>query len=362
MTWVDRHPWISGVIVGSLFLLGLLALAEGYLRYKNTPSLYMADPEIGWVAKKNYQGVFQQARLDGSAYSASVATNNLGLRSFRSSSKDTEPFKILVLGDSYTMDPYASDAQMWWAVLAEQLARDLDATLGEVEVLAGGAGGYGTLQSLLLARRLKTNNLPRPDLFILQFCSNDFVNNHREWEATTIVHNQAFSRPYYETSGAIRFSDHILAPIWRLSFVQHSRLFNYLDLKLQGLFYKLFGGYGQVASTERVARFDQESLQITTQLLKAIREEFSETPAIMVNCDSSNSGLNRYWMRLAIEAGFEPLEQPALSVFNESMRKAILFNRDGGHFSPEGNEMFGVSLSRSIVEQCSVGGPTCSPK
>jgi hypothetical protein len=111
-----------------------------------------------------------------------------------------------------------------------------------------------------------------------------------------------------------------------------------------------------------VARFDQESLQITSALLKAVREEFSETLAIMVNCDSSNEGLNRYWVRLAIEAGFAPLEQPALSVFNESERKAILFNRDGGHFSPEGNQIFGVALSRAIIEHCFVGGPSCSQK
>jgi lysophospholipase L1-like esterase len=362
MNFIDRHPWITGTTVGSIFLMAVLILAEGYLRFKNTPSLYMADSEIGWVAKKNYHGVFQQTRLDGSAYSASIETNELGLRSFNSSGKGAAPFRILVLGDSYSMDPYASDAQMWWAVLAEQLALDPNLTSDKVEVLAGGAGGYGTLQNLLLARRLKANQLPQPDLFVLQFCSNDFVNNHREWEATTIVHNQAFSRPYYEANDAIRFSDHILAPIWRTPFAHHSRLFNYLDLKLQGLFYKTFGGYGQVPSSVRVARFDQESLQITSALLKAVREEFSETLAIMVNCDSSNEGLNRYWVRLAIEAGFAPLEQPALSVFNESERKAILFNRDGGHFSPEGNQIFGVALSRAIIEHCFVGGPSCSQK
>lgn len=350
MTWVDRHPWISGLIVGSLFLLGLLALAEGYLRYKNTPSLYMADSEIGWVAKRNYQGVFQQARLDGSPYSASVATNNLGLRSFRSGSKDTAPLKILVLGDSYTMDPYASDAQMWWAVLAKQLAQDLVATRGEVEVLAGGAGGYGTLQSLLLARRLKTNNLPRPDLFILQFCSNDFVNNHREWEATTIVHNQAFSRPYYETSGAIRFSDHILAPIWRLSVVHHSRLFNYLDTKLQGFFYQLFGGYGQAPSPDRTAKLDEESLHLTSLLLKAIRQEFSDVPAVMVNCDPSDVGLNRHWVRIGKLAGFMPFEKPALSVLVEKEKNTHLFSADGGHFSPEGNEVFGRALAQELLK------------
>ena len=149
--------------------MGVLILSEGYLRFKNTPTLYMADSEIGWVAKKNYYGVFQQMRLDGSAYSSSIETNELGLRSFKSSGKGAAPFRILVLGDSYTMDPYASDAQMWWAVLAEQLALDPSITLDEIEVLAGGAGGYGTLQNLLLARRLKANQLPQPDLFVMQF-------------------------------------------------------------------------------------------------------------------------------------------------------------------------------------------------
>jgi lysophospholipase L1-like esterase len=355
MTWVDRHPWITGAIVGSVLLASLLALAEAYLRFKNPPALYTADREIGWVAKKNYQGVFRQMSLDGSYYASAVQTNSLGLRSFRTGEDGLASKVILVLGDSHTMEPYASDSEMWWAVFAKQLALNLQQPLGEVKVWAGGAGGYGTLQNLLLVRRLKANNLPRPDLFILQFCGNDYVNNHRGWEATTMVHNQKFSRPYYDPDGVVRFSDHWLAPIWRSALLQQSRLFSYSDTRLQGIFYKIFADrIVNLPSAEVVAKFDQESLWITSELLKALRQELPETPAIMVNCDPRIEGLNAQWTRLARDAGFLPMEKPAQAIFKDQNKRGALLHADGAHLSIEGNKLFGQSLSEEFLNNANL--------
>ena len=56
--------------------------------------------------------------------------------------------------------------------------------------------GWGTYQSLLLARDL--SKILKPDMFILQFCHNDYMNNLYEWERHSLHRNQFFRRPYGE--------------------------------------------------------------------------------------------------------------------------------------------------------------------
>ena len=348
MTWIDRHPWISATLFGVISFCILIVAAECYLQLKNTPGLYEADSELGWTAKKNYSGEFRHARLDGRTYLAAVKTDQQGLRR---EDADLHPkqLSLLIMGDSYTMDPFSANSDMWWAVGRRELERELGWPDGAVSVAAAGAGGYGTLQNLLLLQRLKLQKIPAPDIFILQFCSNDFVNNHREWESSTITHNQSFLRPYYQLDGSIKFSEHLIAPLWRISWIQNSRLFLYLDSRLQGLFYRVLEGYQLPVATKREQQFDQEALRITGLLLRSIRAEVGDLPAFMVNCDSTEKGLNRYWATLANQAGFIALEQPANEVLaNTNSNSAALFNADGGHFSPEGNLVYGKAFAKAL--------------
>jgi lysophospholipase L1-like esterase len=348
MTWIDRHPWFSATLFGGVFFCISIVVVECYLQLKNTPGLYEADSELGWTAKKNYLGEFRQTRLDGSAYLARVKTDQYGLRRDDVDSH-TKQLSLLIMGDSYTMDPFAANSEMWWSVGRRELERELGLPDGAVSVAAAGAGGYGTLQNLLLLQRLKLQKMPAPDIFVLQFCSNDFVNNHREWESSTIVHNQSFIRPYYQLDGGIKFSENLLAPLWRVAWIQNSRLFLYLDSRLQGLFYRILDGYHVPMATKREQQFDQESLRITGQLLRSIRAELGDLPAFMVNCDATKKGLNRYWEMLASQAGFIALEQPANEVLaNAKSNRAVLFNADGGHFSPEGNQVYGNAFAKAL--------------
>ena len=53
---------------------------------------------------------------------------------------------------------------------------------------------WGTYQNLLLARDL--SKILKPDMFILQFCFNDYTNNLYEWEKHSVYRNQFLRRPY----------------------------------------------------------------------------------------------------------------------------------------------------------------------
>ena len=57
---------------------------------------------------------------------------------------DHAPIRILVLGESFTAEPFASDDRMWHSKMAEQLSVLAERPLDDYHVIAGGAGGYGT--------------------------------------------------------------------------------------------------------------------------------------------------------------------------------------------------------------------------
>ena len=79
---------------------------------------------------------FVQTTLGGRKYLVSYATNGSGLRIF--GTNDRAPVRILVLGDSFTAEQYASNDRMWYAKMTERLAERTHRPLRDFYVLAGG--------------------------------------------------------------------------------------------------------------------------------------------------------------------------------------------------------------------------------
>jgi hypothetical protein len=94
-------------------------------------------------------------------YPIAFQTNEYGFREWGSTSS-AKP-KILFVGDSFAGDAFTPNDEAYFGVIKEHQ---------DVEVFATGAGGYGTLQELLLLRRYVSTI--EPNIFILQFCENDF--------------------------------------------------------------------------------------------------------------------------------------------------------------------------------------------
>jgi hypothetical protein len=344
-------------LFGWLLALCLLVIGTSEYFFNTTkPSQYQLDPELGWTLKPNFMRNLTQSSLDGKSYSVSFSTNENGLRTHGDLSGAKT--KILVLGDSHTAENYVSNNAMWYSVMVDRLNATQDLLGKEYFVWAGGGGGWGSYQELLLLKRLLRQ--VRPDIFILQFCENDFVNNHKEWESISIVRSQKYRRPYLDSNGTPSFSDEWKSPLWRNPVLGGSRTFNFIDILTQIGQSKYYGGFGPALDKEVLARYKKESIAITQKIISQMRAELGSIPAFMVSCSSNE--VNNDWIAIAKEGGFIPLPQvfdalhPYVRGDVQSMVEKKPFHPEGsflhadaGHLSARGNFEYGVVTADALI-------------
>ena len=104
---------IGGVMVVIVVTIVLLEIAA---RVIGAVSPYERHPEIGWRTKASFSADYKQMDSEQNAYTAEFATEANGLR-FHGDPKATR--RILVLGDSFTSDPYVSNDAVWYAVATD---------------------------------------------------------------------------------------------------------------------------------------------------------------------------------------------------------------------------------------------------
>ena len=149
-------------------------------------------------------------------YNVEFKTDENGFISNGKTSKN----EIVVIGDSFSTDPYISSNKMWHAVLANnfKVNKNIDINL---KVL--GAGGYGTLQQYILLQQ--NRNKLNPKIIILQFCSNDFENNYLNLEKLKGSINQYSKRPFIQ-DGNIVYAEDFFSKNTQIKIFGESRIIN----------------------------------------------------------------------------------------------------------------------------------------
>lgn len=319
------------------------------------------DPKLGWRLKKNLVYHREKTALSGRKFDVTLTTDAHGARTF-GANRDA-PVKILVLGDSYTGEPYASDDQMWYAAFVRRLAALTNRPQEDFYVVAAASGGYGTLQSLMLAEEVKA--FYTPTLLVHQFCDNDFANNSFELEHKSVVLNQWMLRPYLARDRqTVIFHEGTLARLYR-SMLFRSSLFGLFDRALQVSLSNHYGGYLMISQKDkdaylkevRATTYDPEAIDLTRFLLAKIRKDFDAIPAVLVDCPIEQSSFNRIWVDAAKDAGFTPITAPSDYLVEAKMRgESDLFGADGAHLSERGNEVMGRILAEQVKELGVMGG------
>jgi hypothetical protein len=177
----------SGIV-----LLGVLAglmLAEGTLRLLDIPRFYKAHlqptrPQFSMVGSLNdtifytntpsaviefvYDGNPRGYFTAGNA--VRHTTNSLGFRGREfSATKDTNAFRIVFLGDSFTFGEGVKDEDVYPEQLASKLRKRVPRL--RFEAYNFGVGGYNTEQSLFLLKHLALQF--KPDAVVLGYVLND---------------------------------------------------------------------------------------------------------------------------------------------------------------------------------------------
>lgn len=338
-----KYGYVQIITINLLVLIALLVCLDLALFLITPPkSLHQADDLLGWRLAANLQLKTTQQTLSGQPYEVSYSTDGDGLRVF---GKNVDaPIQILVLGDSFTAGAYASNDKMWFARLVEELAKYSGRSIDDFYVRAGGAGGYGTYQNVLLSKEYASKL--KPTLFIHQFCSNDFDNNHYELEADSIYWGQYLLRPYASLNNDLAtYHTGIYNQAIKL-LDGRSRIFSRLAGHIQGLQYRLYGGSWGNLSAAQIKQYQAESVQLTNKLLKTLRQQWAGVPSVMVTCAEDENG---DWRTLAENAGFLPVGVSSDSLIRaKPVQNPDLYNSDGGHLSDKGNQLWGQELAQSL--------------
>ncbi len=329
-----------------LVLLAVAIETYGAL-FHASRGMYRYEAKLGWAPKRNYVYEGTGLNSNGEEYSIVAATNEHGFRLWGNVNAKNK--KILFLGDSYTGEPDMSDEHAYFSEVKR---------LTDLEVFAIGAGGYGTLQELMLLRDF--DEIISPDILSLQFCDNDFVNNSFILEDHSIVRNQKNLRPYFK-DGDIIYRQSVRH--WYRFLYTYSRIFRLLDglaqqyqyTRYDGYFVPPFRGVGGLVQKQTDQGLDpltdenRNAEDLTIRLLKMMADVVSEETILLTfNCSTRRKTDQYRWLRVATAAGFQPL--PGISQAIETAKKngVPVYARDGAHWGPEGHRIVGMALADEL--------------
>ena len=221
---------------------------------------------LGWKATANYQVRYRLRGADAAQQTITYSSVGDGFRVWGDVST-TRP-KLLIIGDSFTQAVNIPTEKTYAALLSKAL---------DVEVFSYGGGGFGTLQQLMVLEDVidKIN----PDVVLLQFCSNDFINNSFQLESKSKINNNRLLRPYLGSSGEIFYRNPSFENALLSNLFQTSRLFN----RLAGRLHMPFGESIEALIARNPGHPDfRASIAVTQRLLDGVKQTVGNKRKLLV--------------------------------------------------------------------------------
>lgn len=282
--------WIITVILTIVFPLvgGEIAIRiYHYVKYdfnRNSLKPITLDDKIGWRVTGNYKYRGQKQDASGKKYRVEIQTNKYGFRIFGDPGTKSKK-KILFIGDSSTQALDVSNDKTYYGLLKDKIP---------IEVFAYGGGGYGTLQEYMILDEYI--DIIKPDVVVMQVCSNDFINNDYELEVRSSKNNNGMLRPYMTKEGSIIYALPKPIPWLRELINKHSRFLYFVVSRIDRLRAK------QSVSVEDIIRKEgrsfplfMESVEITEQIFQKIKKRIpAETPLYVFSIDDTSPYYNAF--------------------------------------------------------------------
>lgn len=305
----------------------------------NKKSINKEDHELGWTLKPNKDINFPQKTFKGEEYIVKFKSSSIdGFREYGNLNSKNK--KILVIGDSYTGGPYASDHKMYYSIIR----KIFDKNSYDFEWFVMGASGYGTAQQFLLLK--KHYNTIKPNIILHQFCVNDFFDNSINISKLSTAHDQYLRRPYYKNEKIFKV-DNAFSKIYRFLF-KNSFIFKKID---QIYSYKQFRSFGRFKK-EIPQNMIIETINNTQILFTKIREVVGdETLYFSINCaDKNNNHLTVEWMKIIKNINGFPIVEPGNKLIELKEKGIDVNHEDGGHLNTYGNEIYGEITASKMID------------
>ncbi len=260
-------------------------------------------------------------------------TDHRGFRGFPTK-HNPDKQTLLVIGDSYTQGLDVNQTEIYYESFKEKY-----------NVYAFGAAGYGTYQEYL-SLKLFLNDL-KPDLVLIQFCSNDIINNSYQLTKLDSQNAVNFDRRFFINNREIRHSE--LSSKFKL--YQMLKFFRSADFFVSN-FYKI------------KARLDSKTLEVKITDgsidLEFVKKEAVHTIEIfkkiigLVGLEkirifnvSGASPLRDIYDIFTAELGLKKLDEP---IIKKLYKTSGIFAKDGSHFNKKGHKILGSGLMLKLQE------------
>ena len=222
------------------------------------------DEKLGWKCKENYT----VKRIINNKKTIEYSTTKNGFKSF--SSDFSFHKNIFFIGDSFTQAVEVGNAESFYEILKDSL---------DFNLFAYGMSGFGTLQEKIIldiyAEKIK------PDLVVLQFCTNDFIDNYYELNRECNYKINS-TRPYQQLDKSIIYKnpfstfERLISNSKFLTFV-----FNQLKKISQKYGFSESGEYKIASQKENYKPF-ASAVKITRNLIKTIKSNLPQKTKLLV--------------------------------------------------------------------------------
>ncbi len=326
----------KALLSGFLFLLAAEGATRIYVeRYRNRSITY--DRRLGWKSRGDHRYRGRQRDAAGREYDVHIQTDANGFRQF--GDRSAQKPRVFVIGDSFTHAVEVSNEHTYYHVLAERL---------DAEIFAYGALGYGTLQEFMILDEWLERI--RPDLIVIQFCANDFINNSFALERASVVNNNRMRRPYLESDGTIRYAMPARWSGLRHFANRHSRLLYFLisRLDLRRAARRSSQGVEHRIMKEGVDHDGFRRAADATERIFAMIAERAGPATVLAFHESRAEPYDREFRRILARTGIAEL--PGIP---EALRRAEAEGRvvrawDGSHWNPDGHRVVGELLAGQL--------------
>ncbi len=323
----------------------LLLLFLGEVASRLFPTLFdkpppfntaILDDTLGWCQKPNYKFKGTQYTLGKKPYKVKLNFQENGFRCFPKASEGPDTtMKVLVIGDSFTQAVEVSDGQQFYSYLDSNF-----------QVFAYGMAGYGTLQEKLILE--KYFNQIQPDYVILQFCSNDFIDNNYNLEQGA-SYRVGLRRPYLAADGKITYKSplpYFEQQINRSKFLKFVYE-KFLRIKLKLGFKNTQSSEFHIASNGQAYAPFKNSIKTTKSLLSEIKSLIYPSAQLIVMAADSFQPQDQTIQQIceSIDISFIPF--PGLKMESAQIDQEI-FTADGFHWTPYGHRIIGQNLLEHI--------------
>ncbi|HQO58109.1 MAG TPA: SGNH/GDSL hydrolase family protein [Candidatus Omnitrophota bacterium] len=252
----------------------------------------------------------------------------------------TSKKKILILGDSFTHGVSIPDEDLYCRILGEKLN-------AEIFVYAG--IGYGSLQEYLVL--LRSFEKIKPDLLLLQVCTNDFIDNSWEMESQSLFFNTRTLRPYLR-DGKIQklFPAH---PSGAHYFLSHFRLYYWVFDRITNIAANMtrknWSEFEEHLSEQFVRQDFLNAVKTTSILIGWMKQTMGSVPFVAFTADQSEAGMP--YFRLIFEKNQVDFIETVPKAIREIEHQGQNCRIDGAHWNKTGHQICAQVLAEQLVSR-----------